>query len=155
MYTANTTNAVHASKEEAEAARLLSQQQNGATAASPQDANKANISSQEKNRRDTAVLKQAGVFDKLHEDAHRPPELEQVQVKVGKRSSVLLEGFEQKEAEARAMPKLVKVDSTDLTQSKLYDKLKEYEAKDAKAAAEPKLEKTLAQREHEKAVVAQ
>lgn len=140
---AGTASPASGATEEKEAARLLSQQDKSAAAeaaAPPQPGPE---------RRDTAVLKQAGAFDQLHAEAHRPPELKQVEVKVGKRSSVLLEGFEQKEAAARAMPELVNVDNKDLKQSKLYEKLREYEAKDAKAAAEPKLEKTFMQRERE------
>lgn len=100
-------------------------------------------------RRDTLVLKKAGQFDKLHEDALRPPPLQAVTVIRGKESMRLLEGFEAKEAESRAVPQLVAVERSDLRSSKLFDKLKEYEDNDKRAAAEPRLEKTFIQRQRE------
>lgn len=99
--------------------------------------------------RDTAVLRKAGAFDKLHEDALRAPELQRdVHVTVGQHSQRLLQGFEQKEAEARAMPQLVKVERA--VSTRLMETLAELEANDARAAAEPKLEKTFMEKERER-----
>lgn len=103
----------------------------------------------EKPRRDTAVLKKAGQFDQLHADALRMPTLRDVKVVRGTNSMRLLEGFEQKEAEARAVPQLIKVDEVNVRESRLYDKLREYELKEEKAKAEPRLEKTFVQKERE------
>lgn len=134
--------------EEAKAARLEAQKREAALKAAaaedgakpPQDALP---------RRDTLVLKQAGQFDKLHEDALKPPPLRAVTVIKGRESMKLLEGFEQKEAQSRAVPELVTVEKSDLRSSKLFDKLKEYEENDKRAAAEPRLEKTFMQRQRE------
>lgn len=101
-------------------------------------------------RPETAVMKQAGAFDKFHEDALKAPEVKQQQFAVGAKSKRLLDGFEKKEAEARAPPVLVNVDKTDVRRSKLFDKLQGYEALDAQAAADPKLDKTFVEKERER-----
>lgn len=103
----------------------------------------------ENDDKDTAVLKKAGRFDALHEEAHRMPELRDVKVVKGKNSMRLLEGFEMKEMEARATPQLRKVEGVDVKGSHIYHKLREFEMKDEQVRNEPKLEKTFVQRERE------
>lgn len=138
--------------EEAAAAQLIAAQQaqSAAEAAAKAKAQaEKELEEAQAPRRDTAVLKKAGQFDQLHAEALRMPTLRDVKVVRGANSMRLLEGFEQKEAEARAVPELIKVEEVNVRESRLYDKLREFELKEAKARAEPKLEKTFVQKERE------
>lgn len=110
---------------------------------------------EKRNRPQSEVMKRAGAFDQLDADSKTSPPLKQVSaaaVAVGERNSKLLQEFERREAEARAAPVLQDVRTTDVRNSKIFDKLKEFEANDARAAAEPKLEKTFSQRQDERVV---
>lgn len=95
------------------------------------------------------MLKAANAFDKLHKDAHTPPPKENFHVRVGCNSRRLLNGFEQKEAEARAKPVLRDVRNGDLKQSKLYGKLREFEQKDEAVRLEQSMVKTFSERQRE------
>lgn len=119
-------------------------------AAVKQKAPQARAEAPEPARPETEVLRRATAFDKLEEEANRSPSLRDIKVVMGEHNRRLLEGFEAKEAESKAVPNLVKVDSKDLRQSKLYEKLKEYEANDERVRLEPKLETSFLQREKEK-----
>lgn len=130
------------------AAEILAAQQAEAAAKAKAAINAASQSDDNKPR-DTAVLRQAGQFDQLHEEALKMPSLKDIRVVRGANSMRLLEGFEQKEAEARAMPELVNIDEVDVKESRLYDKLREFELKEEKARAEPRLEKTFMQKQRE------
>lgn len=143
--------AKNVNKDEEAAAQLIAAQQAQAAAEAKAQAAQAEkeLEDAQTPRRDTAVLKKAGQFDQLHAEALRMPTLRDVKVVRGANSMRLLEGFEQKEAEARAVPELVDVEEINLKESGLYDKLREFELKEAKARAEPRLEKTFVQKERE------
>lgn len=100
-------------------------------------------------KRNTAVLRQANLFDKLDADAHKEPSLKDVRVHVGEHNKKLLNGFEEKHRLAHAPPVLQDVQRADLRASKLFHTLREYEMNDERARNEPKLQTTFTQREKE------
>jgi hypothetical protein len=143
---------------DAEAAAARAERENVARsglegeAAAAEEATAAEAAARAVPRRLTSRVDQKrDMYERLEHDARSPPELVPLaQVVVGQRSRKLLEGFEKKEAEARAPPVLQSIDRKDLRCSTEFAKmLGDYEDKDAKAAAEPKLEKTFVQREKE------
>lgn len=134
-------------EEEAAAAHLLATQQLAA-AQKAADAEKKEPKMEPGPQ--TEVMRRASQFDKLDEEAHKAPSLRDVKVVMGKQSQKLLEGFEAKEAEAKAIPELVDVKERDLRQSKLFDKLQEFEANDERVRQEPKLRNSFMKRENEK-----
>lgn len=93
---------------------------------------------------DTEVMRRAGMFEAMDAKANEPKSPLKVQVDKGKRSSMILEKFEEQERLAHTLPDKVEVEKK--VEGEVGEKLKGFETKEAKVRAEPKLEKCFSQR---------
>ena len=93
---------------------------------------------------DTEVMKQAGMFEAMDAKAREPKSPLKVNVEHGKRSSMILESFEEKERLAHTLPEKVEVEKK--VGGEVGAKLQGFESAEAKVRAEPKLEKCFSQR---------